>query len=121
SGGIHQPAGKIGEWRGKSSDPCAGCPTDSAKDSFGAVRNLIKHQLNLRKVANLVLTIQLLRSYATYYDYNLDLNGEFSPNGRGGTPFGPFPMQWPTPIGSPMIEILISDFTVNSLLYWMHK
>ncbi|KAK6112868.1 LBP / BPI / CETP family C-terminal domain protein [Brugia pahangi] len=117
SGGIHQ----IGEWRGKSSDPCAGCPPDSAKDSFGAVRNLIKQQLNLRKVANLVLTTQLLRSYATYYDYNLDLNGEFSPNGRGGTPFGPFPMQWPTPIGSPMIEILISDFTVNSLLYWMHK
>ncbi|VDM19974.1 unnamed protein product [Wuchereria bancrofti] len=121
SGGIHQPVGKIGDWRGKSSDPCAGCPPDSAKDSFGAVRNLIKQQLKLRKVANLVLTTQLLRSYATYYDYNLDLNGEFSPNGRGGTPFGPFPMQWPTSIGSPMIEILISDFTVNSLLYWMHK
>lgn len=72
-------------------------------------------------MANLLLTTQLLRSYATFYDYNIDLNGEFSPNGRGGTPFGPFPMQWPRSVGSSMIEILISDFTINSLLYWMHK
>lgn len=72
-------------------------------------------------MANLVLTTQLLQSYATFHDYNIDLNGEFSPNGRGGTPFGPFPMQWPTPVGSTMIEILISDFTINSLLYWLHR
>lgn len=72
-------------------------------------------------MANLVLTTQLLRAYATYNDYSLDLNGEFSPNGRGGTPFGPFPMHWPEPVGSSMIEILISDFTINSLLFWMFK
>ncbi|EFO27155.1 hypothetical protein LOAG_01329 [Loa loa] len=116
SGGVFQAFGDVGGFKGRS-DPCAGCPVDS----FGAIGNLIKQQLDLRKVANLVLTTQLLRTYATFYDYNLDLNGEFSPNGRGGTPFGPFPMQWPTSVGLPMIEILISDFTLNSLLYWMHR
>lgn len=74
-----------------------------------------------RKLADLLLTIQMTRSYATTYDYDIDLNGEFSPMGFGGTPFGPFPMQWPTPVGASMIEIMISDYTINSLLYWMHR
>ncbi|VDN36269.1 unnamed protein product [Gongylonema pulchrum] len=63
----------------------------------------------------------MIRNYATPYEFDIELNGEFSPGGRGGTPFGAFPMQWPTPIGTSMVEIMISDFTINSLLYWMHK
>ncbi|CAG9538603.1 unnamed protein product [Cercopithifilaria johnstoni] len=113
-----ESVGGVNDFRGKINDPCAGCTPD---DSFDAFRNLIIQQLDLRKVANLFLTTQLLQSHATFYDYSLDLNGEFSPNGRGGTPFGPFPMQWPISVGSSMIEILISDFTINSLLYWIHK
>lgn len=73
-----------------------------------------------RKMADVLLTTQLVNSFATNYYYEIDLNGEFSGRGFGGTPFGPFPMFWPTPVGAPMIEILISDFVINSLLYAMH-
>lgn len=49
------------------------------------------------------------------------LNGEFSPGGVGGTPFGAFPMFFPQPVGHKMAELLISDWTVNSLFYHLHK
>jgi hypothetical protein len=62
-----------------------------------------------------------LQGYATSNDYTIELNGEFSPNGRGGTPFGPFPMQFPHAVGGKMAEVLISDYTINSLFYWMHR
>uniref|UniRef100_A0A158Q6S6 BPI1 domain-containing protein n=1 Tax=Elaeophora elaphi TaxID=1147741 RepID=A0A158Q6S6_9BILA len=120
SGGFGGDVGGAVGLRGGIRDPCAGCPS-TASDSFGVISSLIKQQLDMRKVANLVLTTQLLQACATHNDFTIDLNGEFSPGGRGGTPFRPFPMQWPTPVGSSMIEILISDFTINSLLYWMHR
>lgn len=63
----------------------------------------------------------ILNLYANQYGFEIDIAGEFSPRGLGGTPFGPFPMQFPTPLGGSMIEILISDFTINSLLYAMHR
>lgn len=62
-----------------------------------------------------------MQSYATNNDYTIELNGEFSPSGRGGTPFGAFPMHFPQKVGSKMAELLISDWTVNSLFYHLHK
>lgn len=64
--------------------------------------------------------MQLLNTYATNSDFTVDLNGEFSPNAAGGTPFGAFPMQFPPSTGR-MAEILVSDFTVNSLFYHLHR
>ncbi len=64
----------------------------------------------------------MLRTLATNTDFSVDLSGEVSEGGRRGmTPFGPFPMQFPPASGNRMAELLISDFTVNSLLYQMHK
>ncbi|VDO31625.1 unnamed protein product [Onchocerca flexuosa] len=110
----------VGVASGSLNDPCAGCPP-APSGLVGGLGSLIRQQLDLRKVANLLLTTQLIYTYATSYDYNLDITGEFSPYGYGGTPFGPFPLQWPTPVGTSMIEIMISDFTINSLFYWLHR
>ncbi|VDM27981.1 unnamed protein product [Toxocara canis] len=60
-------------------------------------------------------------TYATFNDFTINLSGEFSPRGWDGTPFGAFPLYFPYAIGQPMIEAVISDYTINSLLYWMHK
>uniref|UniRef100_A0A915PVA3 Lipid-binding serum glycoprotein C-terminal domain-containing protein n=1 Tax=Setaria digitata TaxID=48799 RepID=A0A915PVA3_9BILA len=121
----YQPVGAVGVAGGfmaQINDPCASCPPSAlSRDSFGATQNLIKQQFDLRKLADLVLQAQLMRTYATFHDFTLDLYGEFSPYGRGGTPFSPFPMQWPLTVGGLMIEFMISDFTFNSLLYWMHR
>jgi hypothetical protein len=48
--------------------------------------------------------------------------GGFSVCGWGCTPFGPFPMQIP-PCGNncKMADVLISDFTLNSLLYHLNR
>lgn len=67
------------------------------------------------------MTVQLLQSYATCNDYTIELNGEFSPYGRGGTPFGAFPMYFPSPVGDKMAEVLLSDWTINTLFYSLHK
>lgn len=76
--------------------------------------------LDLNKLNNILLNVQLLNTYATNSDFTVDLNGEFSPNAAGGTPFGAFPMQFPPSTGR-MAEILVSDFTVNSLFYHLHR
>jgi hypothetical protein len=67
------------------------------------------------------LSLNILRTEATFKDFIVDLSGEFSENGRGGTPFGPVPLQFPNTAGNKMAEIVVSDFVVNSLFYQMHK
>lgn len=74
-----------------------------------------------RKLADLGLSLRLMSSYSTNQDFIVDLSGQFSPRGWGGTPFGPFPVFFPFAFGVPMVEAVLSDYTVNSLLYWMHK
>ncbi|TKR95969.1 hypothetical protein L596_010057 [Steinernema carpocapsae] len=100
---------------------CAGCPGAEAanKDPLSSIADLAKY-LDMSKLNDLYLTVQLVNNYATFNDYTIELNGEFSPSGRGGTPFGAFPMFFP-PGGQRMAEALISDFTLNSLFYHMHR
>lgn len=101
-------------------NPCTGCPSSGGNDAGSFLLTLVR-SLDMSKLSNLYLTTQFLQGYATNNDYTIELNGEFSPNGQGGTPFGPYPMQFPYSTGSKMIELLISDYTINSLFYWMHR
>jgi hypothetical protein len=48
-------------------------------------------------------------------------SGEFSPLGRGGTPFAPQLIAFSRSPGTRMVDALISDFTINSLLYHLHR
>lgn len=74
----------------------------------------------MSKLNDLYLSLQYIQSYATSNDYSIDLTGEFSPYGQGGTPFGPFPTQFPY-YGGQMAEFIVTDYTVNSLFYWLHR
>ena len=51
----------------------------------------------------------------------IDNSGEVSLRGRGGTPFGPVPINLPTN-GHPetMLQMVVSDFVPNSLMYHGH-
>uniref|UniRef100_A0A8R1ZCL3 Uncharacterized protein n=1 Tax=Pristionchus pacificus TaxID=54126 RepID=A0A8R1ZCL3_PRIPA len=92
----------------------------SADDPAGFIRDLAQN-LNLQKLNDMFLSVQLLNTYATDHDFTIDLTGEFSPGGQGGTPFGPFPTMFPAPYDNHMIEAIVSDYTLNSLFYWMHR
>ncbi|KAK0423329.1 hypothetical protein QR680_008083 [Steinernema hermaphroditum] len=100
---------------------CGGCPgTSDKKDPLSSIGDIAKY-LDMSKLNDIYLTVQLTNNYATNRDYTIELNGEFSPYGRGGTPFGAFPMYFPPNGGNRMAEALISDFTINSLFYHMHR
>ncbi|KAI6242372.1 hypothetical protein M3Y99_00237800 [Aphelenchoides fujianensis] len=101
--------------------PCDKCPQSGGSQSPTSFLLTLAKSLDLNKLNNLHLTIQLLQTYATSNDFTIELNGEFSPQGQGGTPFGPFPMQFPQGTGGKMADALISDYTLNSLFYWMHR
>uniref|UniRef100_A0A0N5A172 BPI1 domain-containing protein n=1 Tax=Parastrongyloides trichosuri TaxID=131310 RepID=A0A0N5A172_PARTI len=104
-----------------ANNPCAGCPgMNEIEDPLTQARKLIDY-LDWNKVSNVDLTLQLLNTYATSNDFTIDINGEFSPGGMGGTPFGPFPLQFPYPVSDRMVDGAISDFTLNSLLYHAHR
>uniref|UniRef100_A0AC34FC35 Lipid-binding serum glycoprotein N-terminal domain-containing protein n=1 Tax=Panagrolaimus sp. ES5 TaxID=591445 RepID=A0AC34FC35_9BILA len=87
---------------------------------LGSLSSLTKI-LDLSKLDDLELSVRLLDTRATERDYTIDLDGEFSQNGNGGTPFGAYPMDFPSSTGDKMAEALISDYTLNSLLYALHK
>uniref|UniRef100_A0A914Y8M6 Lipid-binding serum glycoprotein C-terminal domain-containing protein n=1 Tax=Panagrolaimus superbus TaxID=310955 RepID=A0A914Y8M6_9BILA len=87
---------------------------------LGSLSSLTKI-LDLSKLDDLELSVRLLDTHATETDYTIDLDGEFSQNGNGGTPFGAYPMDFPSSSGDKMAEALISDYTLNSLLYALHK
>lgn len=75
----------------------------------------------MSKLNDLYLSVQLLNTYATNNDFTVDLTGEFSPNGQGGTPFGPFPTQFPGAFDNHMAEFILTDYTINTLFYHMHR
>ncbi|KAK0423330.1 hypothetical protein QR680_008084 [Steinernema hermaphroditum] len=104
-----------------NSNLCAGCPgVGDSKDPLSSIADLAQY-LDMSKLNDIYLTVQLVNNYATYNDYTIELNGEFSPYGRGGTPFGAFPMFFPPGGGQRMAEAMISDYTINSLFYHMHR
>ncbi|KAK6025313.1 LBP / BPI / CETP family protein [Ostertagia ostertagi] len=104
-----------------SPDLCAKCPPAApADDPMSFIRQLAAG-LDMRKLSDLYLSIQLVGTSATSNDFTVDLTGEFSPNAQGGTPFGAFPVQFPYAFDSHMAEFIVTDYTVNSLFYWLHR
>ncbi|KAF1770862.1 hypothetical protein GCK72_002686 [Caenorhabditis remanei] len=100
---------------------CSKCSAagGSGDDPASFLRQIAGH-LDMSKLNDLYLSLQYMQSYATSNDYTIDLTGEFSPYGQGGTPFGPFPTQFPY-YGGQMAEFIVTDYTVNSLFYWLHR
>ncbi|VDK54872.1 unnamed protein product, partial [Cylicostephanus goldi] len=106
-------------------DLCAKCPA-AGGGGAGQLLGLITGQLDMSKLNDLYLSIQLLNTQATSNDFIIDLSGEFSPNAQGSTvlpmtPFGAFPVAFPPQYDNHMVEIILSDYTINSLLYWLHR
>uniref|UniRef100_A0AC35G3C3 Lipid-binding serum glycoprotein C-terminal domain-containing protein n=1 Tax=Panagrolaimus sp. PS1159 TaxID=55785 RepID=A0AC35G3C3_9BILA len=101
--------------------PCGGgCPGTATQDPLSQIQEITKY-LDISKLNDIFLTVQLMQTYATTNDYSIDLNGEFSQGGQGGTPFGACPTQFPNPFGTKMAEAIISDYTLNSLFYSLHR
>ncbi|VDK43398.1 unnamed protein product [Anisakis simplex] len=74
------------------------------------------------KLSGISLNSQFHGAYATPNDYTIELNGEFYGNGQGHAPFYAFPMYPPLPSpNNPMVDALLSDFTINSLAYQLQK
>ncbi|PIO54676.1 hypothetical protein TELCIR_23954, partial [Teladorsagia circumcincta] len=66
-----------------SPDLCAKCPpAQPADDPMSFIRQLAAG-LDMRKLSDLYLSIQLVGTSATSNDFTVDLTGEFSPNAQG--------------------------------------
>uniref|UniRef100_A0A915PUV9 Lipid-binding serum glycoprotein C-terminal domain-containing protein n=1 Tax=Setaria digitata TaxID=48799 RepID=A0A915PUV9_9BILA len=104
-------------------DPCADC-YDSNKSN--PIHNLIDLDQHIDAVLSYVmLNMQLTKISATPDFFLIGLSGEFILKGENiHIPFYPFPMQFPQKRNGRkrrMMEVLISDYTINSLLYYLHK
>uniref|UniRef100_A0A914CI18 BPI2 domain-containing protein n=1 Tax=Acrobeloides nanus TaxID=290746 RepID=A0A914CI18_9BILA len=109
---------------GSEDNPCAGCPGAGAEPDPLESISMITQYLDMSKLNDIYLDIGVKETYATCGTsggFVVGLKGEFSVGGRGGTPFCPSPLNFPSPTGDNMGEILISDYTVNSLFYAMHQ
>ncbi|EPB78442.1 LBP / BPI / CETP family protein [Ancylostoma ceylanicum] len=119
---------------------CAKCPVSGGQDDPMSLLRQLAANLDMRKLNDLYLSLQLLNTQATSNDFTVDLTGEFSPNAQGGTvstattspcqrsdvfvsgtPFGAFPTMFPSYYDNRMAEFILSDYTINSLFYWLHR
>ncbi|VDK79623.1 unnamed protein product [Litomosoides sigmodontis] len=71
--------------------------------------------------SDMVLSTSLLDSSSTNSDLTLNLLGEFSPNAQGDTPFAPPVLEFPVQDSGKMLDLLVSDYTFNTLLYHLHR
>ncbi|KAL3098898.1 hypothetical protein niasHT_024653 [Heterodera trifolii] len=85
--------------------------------------SLIMQLMDMKKLDKLFLSSQLTGSSATDNDYTLSLKGDFSLCGWGCTPFSPVPVEIPPCIGKgcKMADIVLNEYTINSMLYHMHR
>lgn len=68
--------------------------------------------------------MHLMKVSATPDYFQLGLRATFTTEGMDNIPFDPFPMDFPqfyNGSNKRMLDLLISDYTINSLLYNMHK
>ncbi|EPB70856.1 LBP / BPI / CETP family protein [Ancylostoma ceylanicum] len=104
-----------------SANLCASCPVNGGQgDRMSVIRQLLSN-LDMRKLNDLYLSLQILNTQATFNGFIIDVVGESSPNAQRGTPFGPFPTMFPSYQSNRMAEFIVSDYTINSMLYWMHR
>uniref|UniRef100_A0A914ZMM2 Lipid-binding serum glycoprotein C-terminal domain-containing protein n=1 Tax=Parascaris univalens TaxID=6257 RepID=A0A914ZMM2_PARUN len=101
-------------------DLCAGCPGVNRQTSPLDLIKQLTRTIDLRKLCNVYLSLKLLRTLATCWDYSIDLKGEFSLFNQDQTPFCPAPTFFPG-CANCMTEVIISDYTINSLFYHMHR
>lgn len=57
----------------------------------------------------------------TKYGLEIESSGEVSLRGRGGTPFGPVKVMLPESVNEQyMLQMIVSDYMPNSLMYHGH-
>lgn len=72
--------------------------------------------------SDLFLSTYLLGSSAANSHLTLNFLGEFSPiYAKGSTPFAAPILQYPVSDNGQMINLLVSDYTFNTLLYHLHR
>uniref|UniRef100_A0A915PI86 Lipid-binding serum glycoprotein C-terminal domain-containing protein n=1 Tax=Setaria digitata TaxID=48799 RepID=A0A915PI86_9BILA len=98
---------------------CANCDYDKNEFLSFYSTNIFDRIRNC--ASDLTLSTYLLGTVMANYDFILSLSGEFSPSARGGTPFPPPILQFPMISGGRMLDLLISDYTFNTLLYHLHR
>ncbi|CAD5210669.1 unnamed protein product [Bursaphelenchus xylophilus] len=82
----------------------------------------IGRSLDFKKLNDINFDYSIVYTRASSKDLNVNLKGEFAPPNRI-TPFRPFNTKFPSdvpPNNRRMAEALLSDFTLNSLFYWLH-
>nr|CAD2135911.1 unnamed protein product [Meloidogyne enterolobii] len=77
---------------------------------------------NVSRADKLLLDYTIIDVRADHRGVEVDSSGEVSLRGRGGTPFGPMTLTLPLLANEEnMLQMLVSDFMPNSLLYHGHS
>uniref|UniRef100_A0A0N5AIX7 BPI2 domain-containing protein n=1 Tax=Syphacia muris TaxID=451379 RepID=A0A0N5AIX7_9BILA len=102
-------------------NPCAGCPgADSVSDPMSVIVEILK-SIDVSKLCNIVMNMELLSTYSSCCDYSAAFSGAFSVCGQL-PPICPAPYNFPpNPDTNAMVELLISEYTINSLLYQLYR
>ncbi|CAI5452246.1 unnamed protein product [Caenorhabditis angaria] len=78
---------------------------------------------NIERLTHILVDLTLLDAASTSSDFSLGISGNaFSSRSHGTSPFViPFPFRIPQNNNRRMVEVVVSDYSINSLLYHAHR
>ncbi|VDK57697.1 unnamed protein product [Anisakis simplex] len=97
---------------------CPGCGVLS-NGPFEIMKRLIA-TMDFVRLSDIFLSTRVMGAFATCYDYTIGLKGEFSMCNLDQTPFYAPPIFFPI-CPQCMSQALISDYTINTLLFHAHR
>ncbi|CAJ0575128.1 unnamed protein product, partial [Mesorhabditis spiculigera] len=78
-------------------------------------------KLDFKKLDDVSVSLGLVKTEASKCGFAVDLDGEFSQNAVGGTPYTPIRTDFPEQCDSHQAELILSDYSINTLLYNLHQ
>lgn len=78
---------------------------------------------NIERLSHILIDLTLLDAASTSSDFSLGISGNvFSSRSQGSSPYvAPYPFRIPQNTNRRMVEVIISQYSVNSLLFQAHR
>ncbi|CAO4380441.1 unnamed protein product [Caenorhabditis nigoni] len=109
----------IEKTEGKPAKPASNIPIRKINLSRDDVINFF----NIERLSHILIDLTLLDAASTSSDFSLGISGNvFSSRSQGSSPYqAPYPFRIPQNTNRRMVEVVVSQYSLNSLLFQAHR
>ncbi|CAD6193615.1 unnamed protein product [Caenorhabditis auriculariae] len=103
--------------------PSKSATPNTSRQKITLTRNDVNNFFNLDRLAHVMVDTTLMDAASTSHDFSLGIAGNaFSTRSHGVSPYSvPHPFRLPHNEKRKMVEVVVSEYTINSLFYQAHR